>query len=74
MPRNSLPVPRCKSYRKIYIKAASVVVKNRSSLRDTAGNHNLHYSILQRYIKSNGKKPKIDGQTVLIEKVKKIIV
>lgn len=34
MPRNSLPVPRCKSYRKIYIEAASAVAKNRSSLRE----------------------------------------
>lgn len=75
MSRKYVSNPCSKSYRKINtddLGAASAEAKNELSLRNVAENHKLHYTTLQRYIKSNGKR-RIGGQTVLCKEVEKII-
>lgn len=54
MPRVYISDPRGKQYRK----------RNDDDLNAAAENHNLHYSTLQRWVKANGKRKKIGGQTV----------
>ncbi|XP_060855246.1 uncharacterized protein LOC132932919 [Metopolophium dirhodum] len=77
MPRVYISDPRGKQYRKRNegdLNAAATEVKNGISLRKAAENHSVHYSTLQRWVKANGKRRTIGGQTVLDADMENMIV
>ncbi|CAI6374113.1 unnamed protein product [Macrosiphum euphorbiae] len=77
MPRVYISDPRGKQYRKRNeddLNAAATEVKNGISLRKAAENYNVHYSTLQRWVKANGKRRTIGGQTVLDADMENMIV
>jgi len=77
MPREYISDPRGKQYRKrceADLNAAAAEVISGLSLRKAAENNNVHYSTLQRWIKADGKRRKIGGQTVLDKDMENMIV
>jgi len=77
MPIVYISDPRGKQYRKRNesdLNAAAAEVKNGISLRKAAENHNVNYSTLQKWVKADGKRRKIGGQTVLDEATENMIV
>jgi len=67
MPRVYISDPRRKQHRKrndCDLNSAVDEVKNGISLRKAAENHNVSYSTLKRWVKADGKRKKIGGQTV----------